>query len=93
MERNWSMFTPYVFTKNLEQIHLRDSHVKFTGKNKFNMSHEQVNYLPWLFKNDKTVYSDTKRKISLPVSGEQASKNLASGYPFLDFQPFRLLVE
>ena len=85
MERNWSMFIPYVFTKNLGQIHLRDSHVKFTGKNKFNMSHEQVNYLAWLAKNDKTVCSDTKRKISLSVSGEQASKNLGSGYPFSDF--------
>ena len=32
MEENW--LTPYGFVKNLQQIHLRDSHMKFTGKNK-----------------------------------------------------------
>ena len=40
VERNWIMFTPYGFIKNLGQIHLRDSHVKFTGKNK-------VGYTTW----------------------------------------------
>ena len=34
MDRNWIMFTRYGFTKNLGQIHLRDSHIKFIGKNK-----------------------------------------------------------
>ena len=34
MEQNWIMFTPYCFIKNLWQIHLHNSHVKFTEKNK-----------------------------------------------------------
>ena len=34
IERNWIVFTPYGFINNLWQIHLRDSHVKFMGKNK-----------------------------------------------------------
>ena len=35
MEQNWlnSSSAPYGFIKNLQQSHLRDSHVKFTGKN------------------------------------------------------------
>ena len=35
MEENLIMFTPYVFIKSLWQVHLRDSHMKFMGKNKF----------------------------------------------------------
>ena len=61
---NWIMFTPYGSTKNLRQIQLRDSHVKFSGKNKVNLSHEQVNYMAWFEKNNKTVYSNIKQKIS-----------------------------
>ena len=34
MVQNWIIFTPYGFIKNLRLIHARDSHVKFTGKNK-----------------------------------------------------------
>ena len=79
------MFTPYGSTKNLRQIQLRDSHVKFTGKNKLNLSHEQVNYMAWLDKNNKTVDSNIKQKISLSVSSQQASKHLASHYLFSYF--------
>ena len=32
--QNWIIFTPYGLIKNLLQIHSRDSHMKFTGKNK-----------------------------------------------------------
>ena len=32
MEENRILFTPYSFIKNLRQIHLRESHMKFTGK-------------------------------------------------------------
>ena len=32
MEENGILFTPYSFIKNLQQIHLRESHMKFTGK-------------------------------------------------------------
>ena len=34
MQRNWIVFTPYGFINNLRHINLRDSHVKFMGKNK-----------------------------------------------------------
>ena len=34
VEENWIIFTPYGFIKNLPQIHPRDSHMEFTGKNK-----------------------------------------------------------
>ena len=32
--QNWIIFTPYGLIKNLLQIHSRDSHMEFTGKNK-----------------------------------------------------------
>ena len=34
MEENLIIFTPNGFIKNLPQIHPRDSHMEFTGKNK-----------------------------------------------------------
>ena len=34
MEQSWIMFTPYGFIKNLWQIHLSNSHMKFTWGNK-----------------------------------------------------------
>ena len=34
MEQNWIMFTPLSFYQKSSVTHLRDSHMKFTGKNK-----------------------------------------------------------
>ena len=67
---------PYDLIKNLWQIHSRDSHVEFTGK-KSAIPHEQ-NYVAWLVKNGKTVFSKLTRKISLSVSGKQASRKSSS---------------
>ena len=53
MERNWVIFPPpYDFIKNLRQIHLRERHVKITGKIKSAIPHKQ-NYAAWLVKNGK----------------------------------------
>ena len=85
MDRNWIIFT-YGFIKNLRQIHPRDSHVEFTGKNEIgNIPHEQ-NYAAWLAKNNKTVFSKLTQKISLPVSGEPGEEvkiaiNLQFSFP------------
>ena len=75
---------PYGFIKNLRQIQLRNSHMKFTGKKKSAIPHEQ-NYATWFVKSDIIVFSKLTRKISLSVSGEQASKHLASSFLFSDF--------
>ena len=85
---------PYSFIKNLWQIHLTDSHMKFTGK--INSAIPQQNYMAWLVKNGKTVFSKFTWKISLSVSGEQVSRQ-ASTWPLvflsqiLTFQLFRWL--
>ena len=34
MEQNWIMFTPLPFYQKSSVTHLRDSHMKFTGRNK-----------------------------------------------------------
>ena len=47
---------PYIFIQNLQQSHLRDSHMKFMGKIKSIIPCEQ-NYVAWLVKNSKTVFS------------------------------------
>ena len=54
------------------------------GKNKSSNTRKQ-NYAAWLVKNGKTVFNNLTRKISLSVSGEQASKDLASIFPFSGF--------
>ena len=77
MERNWIIFTPYGTIKNLWQIHSRDCHVEFTAKIKSAIPREQ-NYAAWLVKNGKTVLSKLTRKISLSVSGEQASRQTSA---------------
>ena len=43
------------------------------------------NYVTWLVKNGKTVFSKLTRKISLSVSVEQASQHLTSSFPFSNF--------
>ena len=45
----------------------------------------EQNHTAWLVKNGESVFSKFTRKISLSVSGEQASKHLASSFPFSDF--------
>ena len=58
MERNWIIFIPHGFIKNLWQIHLRNSCVKFTGKYK-------VGNATWarlcglIGPTNKTVFSNT----------------------------------
>ena len=58
-----------VLSKNLRQIHLRDSHAKFTGKIKLAIPCEQ-NYPCSLVKNSKTGFSKPTQKFFLLVSGE-----------------------
>ena len=82
MEQNWIIFTPYSFIKNLQHTQLRDSHMKFTKKNKVGNT-TWAKYAAWLVKNGKIVFSKLTRKISLSVY--QASKHLASSFPFSDF--------
>ena len=53
-------------------------------KIKLSIPHEQ-NYMAWLVKNSKTVFSKFTWKISLSVAGEQASQYLASSFLFSDF--------
>ena len=74
MVRNWIIFTPHGFIKNLKQIYVRDSHAKFTRKINSAIPRKQ-NYTPRLVKNGKTVFNKLTRKISLTVSGEHASKH------------------
>ena len=42
--------------------------------------------MEWLVKNGRTVFSKLTWKIPLSVSGKQASKHVASSFPFSDFQ-------
>ena len=65
------IYTPMVLLKLFWLIHLKESHVKFTGKKKSAIPCEQ-NYTAWLANNDKTVFRKLTWKISLSVSGEQA---------------------
>ena len=67
------MLTPYGFIKNLRQIHLKDSHMKFMRKNKA-IPYEQNN-AAWLVK--KTAFSKLT-KISLSVSGKQTSRQAST---------------
>ena len=81
MEQNWIIFTPYGFMKDLRQIHQRDSHMKFTGKNKVgNTTWAKLH--AWLVKNSKTVFSKLTQKIYLSVSSEKASRQ-ASTWPLV----------
>ena len=100
MEWNWIMFFPYGFIKNLWQIHLRNRHVKFTGKHK--VGNTMWGKLRNLIgeKQKKTVFSKPTQKTFLSVSGKQASRQagkqvlglLFSYLRFLDtFQSFRLI--
>ena len=84
MERNWIIFTPYGFIKNLRYIHPRDSHVEFMGKNKVGNTTWAQYFSAWLVKNEKTVFSKLTRTISLSVSGEQVSRQ-ASARPAVFF--------
>ena len=84
MEQNWIILTVYTFIKNLWQIQLRDSHMKFTGKNKVgNIMWEKLHSL--IGQKGKTVFRKLMWKIPLSISGEQASKHLASSFLFADF--------
>ena len=78
----WSkteLHSRYGLIKNLWQIHSRDSHMEFTEKLKSAIPREQ-NYVAWLVKNGKTVFSKLTWKIYLSVSGEQANRQ-ASTWP------------
>ena len=76
IEQNWIIFMPYGFIKNLWQICLRDSHVKFTGKNKVWQCHvSKVMQLDW---------SKTAKHFSL-YSRRKFLCQLASSFPFSDF--------
>ena len=75
MEQNWIIFTPpplQFVKKSLTDPFTRDSHMEFMGKIKSAIPHEQ-NYAAWLVKNGKAVFSKLMCKISLSVSGQQAS--------------------
>ena len=85
MEQSWIMFTSLWFHQKSLAIHLRDSHVKFKEKIKSAIPREQ-NCVTLLVKNGKTVFSKLTQKISLLVSGEQASKHLASSFPFSELK-------
>ena len=85
----WSeieLYSPswYSLIRNLWQIHSRHSHVEFTGKIKLTIPPQQ-NYVAWLVKNSKTVFSKVMQKISLSVSGKQASNHSAWSLPFSEF--------
>ena len=74
MEQNWITLTPYIV---LSKIFNRSIHVIATWnsqeKIKLTILHEQ-NHVPWLVKNDKTVFSKLMWQISLSVSGNQVSR-------------------
>ena len=75
---------PYGFIKILWQIHTGDSHVEFTGKNKVgNTTWPKL----WCLIGQRWQNSFQKltRKISLSVSGEQASKGPTCSFPFSEF--------
>ena len=89
MDRNWIIFTHYGFIKNLWQIHPRDSHVKFTEKNK-------VTNTTWaklcglIGQKWQKVFSKHTCKIYLSVSGKQTSRQ-ASGWPAVFFSELLIL--
>ena len=88
MEWNWIIFTHLCFDKKIFwQIHSRDSHVKFTGKNKVGNTREQ-NYAVWFVKNDKTVFNKLMRKILCQF---QVSKQAGKQALGLEFSLFRIL--
>ena len=79
--------SPYGFIKNLPQIHLRDNHVKFTGKNKVgNTTWEKLRSL--IGQKQQNSFQWTHREnffVSIRRAGEQASQHLAPSFPFSDF--------
>ena len=83
---------PYGFIKNLQLIHLRQSHVKFTGKNKVGNHVSKIMQLDW----SKTakqfpVNSHENLFVSISRAGKQ-TLGLEFSFPrFLDsLQLFRL---
>ena len=73
---------PLWFIKNLWQIHLRVSHMKFRGKNKVSniMWAKLCGLIGW--KHQNSFQYKLMQKISLSVSSKQASKHLVSSFPF-----------
>ena len=84
MERNWIIFTLYGVIKNLkgQPCDIRESHVKLTEKNK-------VGKTTWAKLRGLIGQNFPTRKVSLSVSGEQASKHLASSSSFFLSEIFR----
>ena len=78
----WSeieLYSLYGMIKSLWHIHSRDRHVEFTGKNTtWSAIPREQNHVAWLVKNDKTVFSKLTWKISLSVSGKQASRQASA---------------
>ena len=75
MEQNWITFTPYGLIKNLWQIHPRDSHVEFMGKNK-------VSYSTWAKLRGLIV----QEKIA-KTSKKSSEKNLLKPLKITIFKP------
>ena len=88
MEQNWIISTPYGLIKNLWQIHSRDSHVEFTGKNKVGNT-TWVKLRGLIGQKRKTVFSKFTRKVSLSVSGKQASRQASARPGVFPCQNFR----
>ena len=90
MERNWIIFTPYGFMKNLRQIHPKDSHMEFTGKNKdHNTTWAKLHGL--IGQKRHTVSSKLTRKICSSVSSEQATRRPGKQALGLQFFILRIL--
>ena len=84
MEQNWVIFTPYGFIKNFWPIHLRESHVKFMGKNKVgNRIPREQNYAAWLVKNGKF-----SKQFSVNLYGIFLCQYQASTWPLVYFLKF-----
>ena len=81
MERNWIIFTPMVLSKIFDWIIFGRAMWNSREKIKSAIPREQ-NYVTWLVKNGKRVFSKLTQKISLSVSGEQASRR-ANTYSIL----------
>ena len=81
------MFTPYGFIKNLQQIHVRDSHMKFTGKNKVgNTTWAKLCSLIGQKWQNSFQYTHAENLFAnISQAGEQASQHLASSLPFSHF--------
>ena len=73
------IFTPLWYDKNFDRSLQGIATWNSWGKIKSAIPHEQ-NYVAPLVKNGKTVFSKLTRKISLSVSGRQASRQ-ASAQP------------